>query len=333
MTDNNYLAVKEGAVWGTAVVPDVYIDIVSESLGENHNIVKDSGVSGKVLNADVGGFEIAGNVVVEAKPDNIGELLAWSLGADTAGAVSVPTGCSASYNHVIKRAATRPFFSTEVGISNPVGIVDKLYDSMMVDSVAVPWAPDAPLAMDFAMRGRSIDISDTTPGSPSFSTLGKFMGHMAAIKIDGAANANVEKVDFTISNNLIRKPEANSIFPGQYKPGEFMIAGALDVSFEDTVLFKKFLGGASQTTPATSLGNFDLELLYTHYEVLEVCDSDASYLLSLDMPTCRYTTHNANVNKSDRRIENLGFEAIYDQTANSEIIATLTNGAAASYIA
>jgi len=322
-----YLGIGKATTWGTAATITDFIEIINETLREDHRLIVGEDVSNRSNRAHaVGQFGIDGDIVFNPRPDNVGQILAWLLGSDVVSQPD-PTGAPNTYKHTMKQANDLPFFTAEVAIDNPANIGVKRYDSMMIDTLRLSHNPEGLVEISASLRGRSIDISGT-PLTPSFSTLAMFVFHMGQFKIAGTANGNVEGVTVNINNNLQVKPDANSQFVGKYKPGLLVVDGSIDISFEDKSQFERFLGKAGATTPQQALTNFSFEIIYTSYELIE---ATYYYKLGLKFPQIVYSIHRANIDRRNRTVEGVDFRAFRDPTEGSPIVVELINKDSSSY--
>jgi len=322
-----YLGIGKATTWGTAVSITDFIEIINETLREDHRLIVAEDVTNRSTQKHAAGqFGVDGDIVFNPRPDNVGQILAWMLGSDSVSQPD-PTGAPNTYKHTIKQADDLPFFTAEVAIDNPANIGVKKYDSMMVDTLRVSHDPEGLVEISASLRGRSIDISGT-PLTPSFSTLMPFVFHMGQFKIAGTANGNVEGLTINMANNLQVKPDANSRFVGKYKPGLLVIDGSLDISFEDKSQFERFLGAPGATVPQNAFGNFSFEAIYTSYEQIE---STYYYKLGFKFPQIVYAVHRANIDRRNRVVEGVDWRAFRDPGEGSPVVVELINKDSSSY--
>jgi len=322
-----YLGIAKATTWGSAVAITDFIEIINETLSENHALIVAEDVPNRSSQKQLPGrFGVEGDVVFNPRPDNVGQILAWLLGSDT---VSQPDPVNApnTYSHKIKQADDLPIFTAEVGLDNPSNIGVKKYDSMMADTVRISHDPEGMVEITATLRGRSVDISGA-PLTPSFSTLMPFVFHMGQFKIAGTANGDVEGVTININNNLQAKMDENSRFVGKYKPGLLVVEGSFDISFENMDQFKRFLGKATATTPQNVIEEVSFEAIYTSYEAIE---GAFYYKLAFNMPKIVYSVHRASIDRRSRIVEGIDFRALRDPTEGSPIIVEVVNKDSAAY--
>ena len=328
-----YLGFGKASDWGTEVSITDFIDINTENIGEDNQTIFDDGVGSRDAKTwSAGRFNAEGSFDFVARPDNIGQMLAYFLGADSSTTIASPTGCSSVKTHTITGADSLPIWTLGVGVDNPANIIERTYDTVKTDTITLSHDSEGRLMVNVGVKGRKIRI-DKAMETPSFSSLNAFVFHMAQIKIAGSSNGDVENVTINGTNNLQFKPTANSRFPGEWKEGLRVIEGTFDISFENDNEYNRFLGNSTATDPENTLTAVDLEIVWTSYTEAESCGGgSAVYALSLDMPTSVYLTTNANINSRDRVIQNVSFRAAYNSTNASALTAKLDNVDAAAYV-
>ncbi len=318
------------ANWGTPGTRNQYMEIIAETLSQNNNLIFDEDVSNRSPRTqNAGPFEVAGDVTLHPRPDNIGYWLAAILSPS----LSTPTSCTNTRQHRFKQAETLNHFSGETVIDNPEAIGTIAYDGLMVDTMAFSHDPEGRLEMVASLMGRSADISGSA-GTPTFSTLNPYVFHMGVVSIAGVQNNSVEAMSWSIVQNLQKVPVTNSRFPARYKPGGLVIEGTIDISFEDLTHFKQFLGAAAATTPASDIDAIQLEIAYTEFTAIESspCAADQYYKLAFDFPSIVFNTNAANINAQERVIQNLSWRALYDATNASAIVVDVVNLDIADYV-
>jgi hypothetical protein len=322
------------ANWGTPDTLTAYIPVISEGIKEDNQNIFDRDVSSRSSRAqNAGGFDASGPITWNPRPDDIGELLAGCLGSAAVGAPTTPAGCSSAKEHTIKMGSgDLPHLTLEVGVDNPADIGVKTYDTMMVDSLEFSHDAEGRLEATAEVKGRSLDISGSM-GTPSWSTLNPFVFHMADFKIATVSNTDIENCSFKFSNNLEKKPEPNTRFPGRWKPGDLMVEGNFDISFENTDMFERFLGLITTAqTPQDTIAPFQFQVEYTSYTVAEECTGTAYYRLYFDFPSIVPKVNAVNIDGRKRAIQNIEFEALLDVTDASPVVAYLLNLETVAYI-
>lgn len=96
LADNSYLGLKVETTPGTAVLPDVFVPLISESIKTNLNYVADRRMKGLSFKSDdllIGERKHEGELVIYADADNLGHLLNMTLLKGTT------TGSATGYTH------------------------------------------------------------------------------------------------------------------------------------------------------------------------------------------------------------------------------------------
>lgn len=86
LSNEQYLAIKPESVSGTAVVPDIFVPLVSESISSQLNYTVDKRIKGLEWNSDDllrGNRSHEGEIVILADPDNIGHFFNMFFNKET----------------------------------------------------------------------------------------------------------------------------------------------------------------------------------------------------------------------------------------------------------
>jgi hypothetical protein len=142
--------------------------------------------------------------------------------------------------------------------------------------------------------------------------------HELTVELDeGDESAYVESVTLTINNNAAGDAGVNmgSRYPARIYAGDIQVSFSLNVAFEDTGEKEKFWGGANGPSDDGST-SVDLTLTF---------DSGSYGSLVFSLPSVIYDAVPIQPSGRDRIVQNITGRAFYDDTSETEILATLEN--------
>ena len=131
-----YLGIGEETEFGSVASIAQFIDIISEDLNPQQNIIYAELVSPRDRKKFAsGGYIVSGGVDLFVEPENFGRFLKWTLGQVSS--TLVETG---SYDHTFKGGDTIKSFTGEVGLDDVIArrVVGCGIDSMTVGFFVPP---------------------------------------------------------------------------------------------------------------------------------------------------------------------------------------------------
>lgn len=191
----------------SAVVPTVQLEMLSESLGEQHISVSSDALVGAVTSPfyKTVGKKVEGDLSLEVHPDKIGLLLYAALGVEAA--VSDTVEATIAYTHTftpVKGGGSLPSLTAVVDKKSDVFT----YKGLKVDSFSLETDPGSLLTSTFTFRGKeetldgeiveALEVSELQP--LDFNTLTFYVGTAgseAATKVEYVTSFN-----YNYSNNL-----------------------------------------------------------------------------------------------------------------------------------
>lgn len=171
------------------------------------------------------------------------------------------------------------------------------------------------------VRAMKDDI-DIVASTPSFSTKDPFLYHGGEVKIGGVASGYVPKVDISIASALSNAVQViGSRFDTEPLSQTVIVNGNFDIKLISQAAYQQFLGGSGITEPGDSQTSTTLELILTG----ALIGGSIYDKLNILIPQIYYDTADANIGGVDEIVQNVTFEAVYKDTTDYELKATLIN--------
>lgn len=128
-----YLAIGEETTAGTAVKPSVYLELMSESIVSNYNIVPSTQIAGRIdvnQRAIKSTIDITGDITVLVEPKNLGHLLQNFFGAPQTTTIVA----NKVYQHTFRPSATLKTYTMDIKPADANYV--RRYVSVYINSLA-----------------------------------------------------------------------------------------------------------------------------------------------------------------------------------------------------
>jgi len=308
------MGIGEETTYGTAANLSKFLDIVSEDLNPAQNIIYAELVDSRDLRKYApGGYGISGGVEMFGEPENISNILKWTLGEVTT--TTVATGV---YEHTFKGADSISSFTAEIGLDD---IAARRVVGCAIDSLSLESVKNELLSASLDIVGQKDSLVTAT--TPTFSALNPFVFHQGTVKIAGTtATGRVEALRLDIGNNVFDDIfTLGSRFLPRLEIGRREMTGSMDLSFIDTEHIKRFFGSAAATEPLDSLNTLALNALFKS----SIITGTYSYELELDIPKVLFDTSKVNIDRRERIVQAIEYTVLYDSVSAYALKARLRN--------
>ncbi len=317
---SRFVGLGKEASYAEDVALTEFISAIDEGFGEDNQYIAEEEMGQRGLNKpQLGAFKAPGGFKFYGEPENIGLFLLGLFGE----VATTPGAAASEYIHTYKPSATPQYLT--VGIGTGVTAGQKTYPGFATKKGKFSLAPNNKLLVEAEGFPKTLNLDALA--SPSYSALDPFVFHQGSVEIATVADTNVQAMvievenmwkedEYTIGSRLLRKATMQGV----------KVSGTMDLLFDDLTQFELFLGKAAQTAPLEGEAptKQQLELLI---ETAVVIDTVDTYKLNFIMKECLYKTSKANINKQERTIQNLEWEA-YNPASGDQIEAILYNGVA-----
>lgn len=310
----NYLGLGRQSAQDTSVTPTRYINPNSFTPRENNNAIFDEGYANRsVLKHARGNLDVGGDFTFKVSPENCGEVLYGVFG----GVTSTQQGATDAYLHTFKHADSLPWYTVE---HSALSSKARIYTGCVFDSLGISATEGEALLMSPSFTATTHPALASAQ-TPSFDSKDWFsVGSTVTATVGGVATYTIKSFDVTIQNNIEKDYGIDSYVLGSATPGAFKVTGSLDLLYAEDV-WELFLGADASTTPQSELSTVALDLKWvgatiasTYYDTLE-----------LDFGGVVFNTESFSPQKGTRAVQTIGFEAVYDATDTTSIVAMLTN--------
>lgn len=304
--------------YGQDVALTKFISAIDEGIGEDNGIISEEEMGQRGQAKPVlGSFKAGGPFKFYLEPENAGLLLKALLGAVTS--TLLVTG---EYSHVFTPGNTAVYLTSAV--ITGLTAAQRTYPGTCIKKIKLSLAPGQKCLVEVDIDAKTINLD--TLASPTFSTKDPFVFHQGSAKIATAANADIKAMtieiephwgeeDYTIGSRTKRKAPLQGI----------TVKGTMDILFDSKAQLELFLGTAAATEPATiPPTKQQLDLVIDTGVVIATVNT---YKITISLKECLYKTSKENVNKQERIIQNLEFEA-YVPASGSITTITLQNSEA-----
>ncbi|MBI2184231.1 MAG: hypothetical protein HYU39_04645 [Thaumarchaeota archaeon] len=265
MPDTRYFGYATETVFKTVVAASRYVDQVRDSVVPDLGWIQAETVDKRAPTKRVQGPYIGrGSLETIVEPENVSHFFYYLLGA-------VSTTGTGPYTHVFKIADDVKSFTGRLG----AGLAERILAGCLMDGARFECRSGEG---DAGLLRATWDIvnakgeSRGTVGSPSFSALGPFVFHQAAVTLAGADKSS-QVTGFTVNyrNNIpvdglygFGSRELSSI-----KVGPANVDCELAVNYEDQAQYDAFLAGTEFAVKVDFVG-------------------PSPYRLTFDLPKCVY---------------------------------------------
>lgn len=299
MVDARYLgAVKETGDYGTPVSVDQYYDIISESLESNQNpLLSETAGSRSPRSARPGPFEVSGGIDMYAEAKELGCLLNGLCGV-----VTTDTSGSPVFVHKFSPGLTIPSLTLEIGADDQARrFPGSIIKGMTFEATAKELLS---ISLDVVAQKETIE----TIGVPSFSTSNFLTYHEGTVKIATVESTVVEAFRCNIANDIGDGHIIGSRFLPRIQLQGLEVTGDFDLMFTSWSEYKRFLGGSTSSTGAGNAIAGSPTVLRLEAKFINV--DDTNEYLELIFPSVIYDVSKANIDKRERKIQNVSWKAI-----------------------
>jgi hypothetical protein len=241
-------------------------------------------------------------------PEQAASLLHYGLGSTT---TSGPA--SSVYSHVIKKGASLPFFSCEVGRD----VKAHKYIGGAVNSFTLDYSPDDTLngSFDCIFRKELATSSLATVTFPDFNSVNRaFAGPDVSFRL-GAAESSLtasticEGASISVENGISADAFAlgSKLLPAQIVGG-INVTGTMDLRYDNSTNYDEFI--ATTEKRINFLGNYG--------------SGSSEREIQIDLPRIAYDTNRLPTDNVERFVQALAFTAETD-TNGDPIICTVKN--------
>jgi hypothetical protein len=250
---------------------------------------------------------VTGNIVVPVDENNIGIWLRLMMGAP------VTTGSNPNFTHTYKAGATVANMpSSSIEVAYPEVPHFDILTGVKADTMEMEFSPTGAATASFGVVGRGSAINTTSgAGTPVSFTYAPFSRNMGAITRAGSALGNVTAATIRMTNNhdVVETIRNDLVIEGA-DPTLYAVTGQITVRFADTALITQ----ARDNTAAA------IELSYT---------LNANRSLTLRMANVVLSLAKTPIEGPGGVQAAFDFQAFFDATDATALVATLRNGTSA----
>lgn len=256
-------AYKEETTKNTRIVPDHWIEFVSEGIKLNKKRIERKGRrAGRRTNIGwaVGNQWIEGPMSVELVPNSTAQLLKLCIG----GVITTGAG---PYTHTITPGDLKSF-TAQVGRPSTDGTVRPFdYVGCMIDSWTLAFdatGDGAMVSFEVDVVGRTEDTAQTL-ATPSYPVVTSWTSVQSSLTIAGSAYC-VDSLSLTGANNLRRNFEACAASPGLINLTENaarVYSGSMVADFKDLTAYNRFVNGTEAALVTTITAGASASLTIT----------------------------------------------------------------------
>jgi hypothetical protein len=290
--------------WGTGGTPTYNVTHKSESLSYIADKKEEESLVGGRASRGVQtlGSKVEGDISFVTKADEIGAILAWTTGEESA---TTQIDASTAYKHTFipMKDPSGSMPKASVQVDRKLGVEE--YTSCKVDSLKLSGSAGGFIEGSITLKG--YDEKTGSLGSVSKSELKAFKFGAGSITIDGTPfNDIVSSFDIDYGNSL----ESDQYTMGSNNKMAEIEAGKLSVSSSiemryDTASYNlhkdKFKKDES----------INVEITLTSTEEIE---AGYPYSITIKMPVAEITDSKANLSGADRIVHSLTLNALEDNT-------------------
>jgi len=204
----------------------------------------------------------------------------------------------------LKVGTTPKYFSIE-DAANDISQF-RLFTGMSVSNMSVSIAPNQMVTTTFDMVGKTATQASTTAssgGTPTASsTNAPFDSYSGTISDGGSGISIVTSIDFSVANSFAPTFVIGSDSAQQLEFGRAVVEGTMTVYYEDETLINKFLNETESAVEVT------------------VDDPSGSNLYTFSFPRVKYNGASVPVQNPQSRLVTLPFVALYDATAETNLL-------------
>jgi hypothetical protein len=285
------------------------LDVGGEDINTDSGYIYPQTASLRVTKRKITGpKKITGPIDTPLFPEQAASLLHYGLGS------TATTGPASSvYSHVIKKGASLPFFSLEVGRD----VKAHKYIGGAVNSFTLDYAPDDTLngSFDCIFRNELATSALASVTFPDFNSANRaFAGPDVSFRI-GAAESSLtastlcEGASISVENNIAADAYAlgSGLLPAQIV-GAIGVTGTMDLRYETSTNYDDFI--ATTEKRINFLANYG--------------SGSGEREIQIDLPRIAYDTNRLPTDNVERFVQALAFTAETD-TNGDPIICTVKN--------
>jgi hypothetical protein len=312
-------AVAEESVAGTAeTVPVVYDYLTDDpSIQANQNtMIHRSILSRTAHNASVASYSMSGTISTIAEPDGIlGWLLKWAMGDVT----STQVGATTAYSHEFETTDSLDTFTTWFNR----GTAQKIkMPYCMLDGIEFAQAVDDVLKVSCPFVGKT-EEETADYGTPSYSLVTPFANANLLVYVDDVEVTEAHNSSISLSNNIdigLGRVHGSRFYTALV-PGDRTVTGSVDLYFNDSSMYRQFWGDTSATSPTEFVDPVNLKF---NWDLGIEAGTAVDYELEIEIPKAVITNSTVSISGT-RVVQTIDFEALWDETDETDIIATLVN--------
>lgn len=287
------LGIKEEVTYGTAVTPDAFFEILSESLERRNKTLMSNGLRGGTRNLRRGsrrvqsGHDGGGTVTMEVPTTTFGPWLKHLLGA--------VTGTTYSMGSLLGKGLT---IQKQVRDAAGVEVESFTFKGCKILSGEFSISVDQILQAAFEIDAQDV-VTATAAAAASYSNVSLYHFGQATLNVDGSPVANVLDATVRVENPLntdryylgalgLKKEPIDNDFPS--------VTGTLTAEFD---------------SPATFYDRFAADAAA---ELVLEFNGDAAEVMTITVPDVRFTGGTPTVSGPEVIATSVPFEGQYDGT-------------------
>ena len=170
----------------------------------------------------------------------------------------------------------------------------------------------------------------------ALSTSPLFTGLHLGVSLDGGSNLNTDVTGGNFGISSAVRPLVTcdrSRVAANHRFGRQAVTGTVNLMFSTMAELAEYFGLASVSytlQPGTVLGEYDLEYDWLSGDLIG--SGDTYYQFTLGVTNAKVLARSAPVAGDDAIIQSISWKAIYNDTDESDVIATMVNSEAATYL-
>lgn len=320
-----YVAIAEEASYAptSPVTPNKFFAAISCETTPNPGLRFPVSMRGRsVYEHRAGLFEETGTVVMDVKPENcIGWFLKWALGSVS----SQQQGATTAYKHTFKSAETIRSFALGYNLDS---INEKRLPGCIVNTLDFEMVKGASLMATIGFIAQKEKLVSVQSPTWEGEDLDAFEAYQSKVEVADTELANlVEAFRIHIENRVYGVGDIG-VLGSRYLPrielAERIVTGSIEMPLLSGTIdvYKRFLKDTGATEPGEPVVPFKVELLTD--TAITIADT-YTYKLDFRLPKCVLTAAPLRIERQERKVFRVDFQAKHDSTDASEIVAELTN--------
>ncbi len=279
-----------------------WVDIASESLTPDASSIYPDNVSQRDPTFAIKGpFKYAGDISCWAQPTTSVGLMTYALGT-----VSTDAQANSVYKHWIEPSNTIPTFTFAVGVDE---VTERTVSGAAVNGFTIDYKAGEAIGLTYNIVGANETLTALDNANVSFPTENPFGFADVTMNNPTGSDTILEALSITYTNNI-----ADDAFSlgSRYLPavvvGRRQITGSMDLRFETTQEYQKFLTGDMVPSGASQQA---IQIL-ANYGTRGQSDFRE---FKVTLPKINYDTTKANIDRMERVVQGVDFTAIYDTSS------------------